>query len=150
MGFWHNVDSKLLYEQLGSYIECIDQFLEIMDVTVSISNIPGRLRLEKASLIGRKRDCECLEEIVASMDGVNSVKVNSRTGRILICYDHSQSLEKELFELLNWQTDIQSIPTEMNDSFSAKAGELLVDLAIHLTVPSPFDMLVPIALRSFK
>lgn len=119
-------------------------------MTVSISNIPGRLRLENTSLIGRKRDCGRLEEVVASVKGVNSVKVNSRTGRILICYHYSPSLEKELFELLNWQTDIQSVPTEVTDTFSSKASELLVDIAIHFAVPSPFDMLVPIALKSFR
>ncbi|MCG8336093.1 MAG: hypothetical protein MJE63_16380 [Proteobacteria bacterium] len=119
-------------------------------MTVSISNIPGRLRLENTTLIGRKRACERLEEVVASMEGVNSVKVNSRTGRILICYHYSPSLEKELYELLDWQTDIQSASIELTDSFTSKASELLVDLAIHFTVPSPFDMLVPIALKSFR
>ncbi len=119
-------------------------------MTVSISNIPGRLRLENSYIIGRKKDCERLEEAIASLEGVHSVKVNSRTGRILICYNHSPSLEKELFELLNWQTDMQVTNSPFKPAFSSKASEILVDLAIHFTVPSPFDMLVPIALRTLR
>ena len=119
-------------------------------MTVSISNIPGRLRLENSYLIGRKEDCERLEEAITSMEGVQTAKVNSRTGRILICYHYSPSLEKDLYELLNWQTDLQSTSSPFSPSLTSKASEILVDLAIHFTVPSPFDMLVPIALKSLR
>ncbi len=119
-------------------------------MTVSISNIPGRIRLENTYLIGRKRDCERLEEAITSMDGVQSAKVNSRTGRILICYQYSPSLEKDLHGLLNWRTDLQATASDFALSLSSKARDLFVDLAIHIAVPSPFDMLVPIALKSLR
>ena len=56
---------------------------------LSLSVVPGRIRLESGALLGKRRRCLALAGKIRAIEGVIQSIINPRTGRILIRFDES-------------------------------------------------------------
>ncbi len=123
-----------------------------------LSILPGRIRFENRSLIGRHDQCCQLEHFLSSWAEVQKASVNPRTGRILIRYDEKSICREQLTERLgNYITPqggalLPAIPVNVSKqsmghnqlTHSPKPSKHFVrDMLIHAVLPSPLDLLVP-------
>jgi hypothetical protein len=126
-----------------------------------LSIVPGRVRYEISSLVGKKNLCGAFEEAVTATPGVIAVSASHHTGRLLIKYDASMLSPIDLAALL---TSLLArleeegarpagIPLGRKTSGGAKSsrrtGHLFLDVVAHALLPRPFDFLVPTAMTIF-
>lgn len=119
-------------------------------MTVPISVLPGRIRLENPALKRRKQDCIRLQNLLETINGINSVTINPLTGRILIYHDRSPVVEESLGRLLNVQRTVPTIHQPVQTPTTAKTTKALLDLVCRLVLPQPLDVLFPMVLNVVK
>lgn len=71
----------------------IDAFIDLRQSVKIAHHIPGRLRLRaslSASMKGHKLDAKAIEQMLLSLPGVQSVRLNKMSGSSIISYDTSQ------------------------------------------------------------
>lgn len=126
-----------------------------------LSILPGRVRYEDARLTGNKeRSCR-LEAEIAAIPGVSLVSASHRTGRILVEFSEGQlahgelvariretlSCDAPLTENVARETAVRTIPEKDRPFLS---GNILADVALHLLLPAPFDLLFPAVESAFQ
>jgi cation transport ATPase len=112
-----------------------------------VSVLPGRIRYELMSLIGREGICKHLEKELHSIEGVVSASANRRTGRLLVIFDadtvSDMMLAKRIENVLSSCSSChcnapedRAVKRNETESFSSQlAGRLMVDLAAHTFLP---------------
>lgn len=127
-----------------------------------LSIVPGRVRYEISSLVGKKHLCGAFEETITAIPGVLAVSASHRTGRLLVKYDESMlsridlagRLTTLLAQLKEEGPRPSGIPLRRKTSGEAKVsrltGHLFLDVVAHALLPKPFDILVPTAMTIFN
>jgi hypothetical protein len=124
-----------------------------------LSILPGRIRLESETVKGRYRLCTALEQRVRSIEGVIEASVNHRTGRVLVRFDENRIERAALTDLV--KSTVERITPDEGAHWSAPQGKgqgevaaadiakgVIVDAALHVLLPRPFNLLLPLALRA--
>lgn len=125
-----------------------------------LSIVPGRVRYEVGSLIGKKDLCGALEEAVTALSGIIEVSASHRTGRLLVKFDEGMvshaDLTGRLTTLLARLREnggrLPAIPLQRQrreGKSSRLPGHLAFDVIAHALLPKPFDILVPTAMNLF-
>lgn len=127
-----------------------------------LSVLPGRIRYECASLLGRKELSHSLQRELASIVGVTMVLANHRTGRILIRFDE-EAVSQEVIaagikDVLSSRSAGKASPRcgsadsmgETGGTPPKFAGQWLVGLMAHILLPKPLDLLLPSAVAVFR
>ncbi len=130
-----------------------------------LSILPGRIRFESRSLIGKHEQCLQLEQLLRSWSEVQDVLANHRTGRVLVRFDEEaisrEDLTKEISELLATGKCFRQAPEPATSALSqdqparpVRSGHLtrhlLRDMVAHAILPAPLDLLVPTALAALR
>ncbi len=130
-----------------------------------LSILPGRIRFEHSSLVGKQANCSLLERQVGSWREVQEVRINHRTGRVLVQFDECAICREGLTEKLDRLVagkmkshDCSALPdaAPKHDPQGKGAGQghatrhLLRDMVVHAFLPAPFDLIVPTALAAFR
>jgi heavy-metal-associated domain-containing protein len=126
-----------------------------------LSILPGRVRFEDERLFGNKERSRHLEAEIGVMPGVHLVSATHRTGRILVEFSEVQLSHDDLVarirETLSY--DIPVAETSTNGvGAPAQPGKdslflsrnILADVALHLLLPAPFDLLLPAVGSAFR
>jgi len=122
-----------------------------------LSILPGRVRFEDPRLVGNETLSRHLETNIAVMAGVDLVSASHRTGRILVEFSEAQLTRDELVAHIS---GVFSLDVPFPDSTARKSkvpekefllsGSILADVALHLLLPAPFDLLLPAFGSSFQ
>lgn len=126
-----------------------------------LSILPGRVRFEDVRLTGNKeRSCH-LEAKIAVIPGVRLVSASHRTGRILVEFCEGQLAHDDLVARIK-ETLSGDIPLTDNSTREAAVPALpekehpflsrniFADVALHLLLPAPFDLLLPAVESAFR
>ncbi|MBZ0157821.1 MAG: heavy-metal-associated domain-containing protein [Alphaproteobacteria bacterium] len=122
-----------------------------------LSVLPGRIRLEDRSLIGKEYGCALLQRSVSEIDGVLDVSVNYRTGRILIRFDENRIDKRSLphhigvlKESLSGELDKAGPLSEGTKSAPVPGGvaHVVIDMVAHALLPKPLNFLLPAAIST--
>lgn len=126
-----------------------------------LSILPGRVRYEDARLTGDKeRSCR-LEAEIAVIPGVSLVSASHRTGRILVEFSEGQlahddlvarirktlSCDVPLTESSVREAAVRAMPEKEHPFLSRN---ILADVALHLLLPAPLDLLFPAVESAFR
>lgn len=126
-----------------------------------LSILPGRVRYEDERLTGNKeRSCR-LEAEIAVIPGVSLVSASHRTGRILVEFSEGQLAHDDLVARIR-ETLSCDVPLTESSARGAEAPampekeqpflsrNILADVALHLLLPAPFDLLFPAVESAFQ
>lgn len=129
----------------------------------TVSKLPGRLRLEIKELISKRCHCSVLELKILKIKGMLKVEANHRTGRLLVIFDETVidshalvlAIRGILDEIVECREDDFKSLYEKNISnsqlFTLKAiGHAAIDIAGHMLMPKPFNILFPIAVNVMR
>lgn len=120
-----------------------------------LSILPGRVRFEDERLIGNKQLSRHLETRIAALSGVHHVSATYRTGRILVEFNEFQITQDDLASCITEALSCEVPPVSATCTAEPTAqvmaakdtlfssGDILADMALHLLLPAPFDMLLP-------
>ncbi|BCS53186.1 HMA2 domain-containing protein [Geobacter sp. SVR] len=121
-----------------------------------LSILPGRIRIESTLVAGRRDIIRSFEQRIMETPGTLEVSVNHRTGRILVRYDEavvsrdllcetiSAALEALRFGELPLPPHPDHSGSRDREPAAAKhTRNILLDMAAHVLLPKPFDLLVP-------
>lgn len=124
-----------------------------------LSVLPGRIRLESRCLVGKPHVCRYLEErILDYLKGLTEVKVNHKTGRILVRFDehqidrqtltqHIRHIMKEGEEKAAGGWRFSSMGKNPKPSVTIHALHVLTDMVAQAILPKPLNALLPIAIK---
>jgi copper chaperone CopZ len=125
-----------------------------------VSAIPGRLRLESRDLVNKLFLCRLINNKIKETNGVISIEVNHRTGRVLIEFDELIVSSKELFEMVraiveksNGVADLSLLPIHISPNGKGINNTLIhavIDIAVHVVMPKPLGVLLPIAINAMR
>lgn len=126
-----------------------------------LSILPGRVRFEDARLFGNKIRSRHLEAKIAALPGVHLVSATHRTGRILVEFNEFQLTHNDLVarlgETLSCEIPFTDAgnkgaeePTKPGKNSSLLSSSTLADVALHLLLPAPFDLLLPAFGSTFR
>jgi hypothetical protein len=124
-----------------------------------LSILPGRIRIESPLVTGRREITRSFEQRILETPGTLEVSVNHRTGRILVRYDETVVSRDLLCKRISAALDALRcgdlpLPPQQNGDTSAREDRdtpapsnhtrnILLDVAAHVLLPKPFDLLVP-------
>ncbi len=121
-----------------------------------LSILPGRVRFADGRLIGNEALSRHLET-GACLAGISQVSASHRTGRILVEFDEQvvdrAAIARHITVMLgNGRTIPETVgratPGPVPDREAVFVPRrLLADVALHLLLPAPFDLLVPVFRR---
>lgn len=126
-----------------------------------LSILPGRVRFEDVRLTGSKERSWHLEAAIAVIPGVRLVSASHRTGRILVEFcevqlDHDD-LVARIRETLSCDLPLAATrakgaaaPTMPEKEQPFFSRNILADVALHLLLPAPFDLLFPAVESAFR
>lgn len=125
----------------------------------TVSKLPGRLRLEINELINKKCHCRVLELKILEIKGVMEAEANHRTGRLLVVFDEgvidSRALVLKIREILDEMVECNDEKYEIRDAASNNSMvngfvHAAIDIAGHIFMPKPLNILVPIAVNAIR
>jgi len=119
-----------------------------------LSILPGRVRFEFCSLIGKPRCCCRLEQRIGAWEEIRDVRVNPRTGRMLIRFDENRLCRSELLHKIQDELQQKSAPLAAAHPAETSALQkkikpvpigqcLLKDILTHALLPAPLDLILP-------
>ncbi|MCC6345790.1 MAG: hypothetical protein IT388_01230 [Nitrospirales bacterium] len=123
-----------------------------------LSVLPGRIRFEDRSLIGKEYGCALFQRSVSEINGVLDVSVNYRTGRILVLFDENRidkrslsSLIGALKESMAGELDKAGPLSDVGKSAPVPGGvaHAVIDMVAHALLPKPLNVLLPAAISTF-
>lgn len=127
-----------------------------------VSVLPGRVRLQPKGLVGCRDGSLFLEERIRSVNGVKEVSASHRTGTVLVRFDEvllsrgklEREVKRALLDILA-QTDVKpagfaALSSTYRAASASHAGQFLMEMALHLFVPAPLDLLLPAAATVFR
>jgi len=126
-----------------------------------LSILPGRVRFEDPRLVGNETLSRHLESNVTVLDGVDMVSASHRTGRILVEFSEAQLTRDDLVACLR---EVLSRELPLTDACAKRAEaptrpkrypgfssrSIIADMAFHLLLPAPFDLLLPALGSAFE
>lgn len=127
-----------------------------------LSILPGRVRFEDKRLIGDRERSRHLEAEIAELPGVHLVSATHRTGRILVEFNEHQLTHDDLVtrisETLSCEVPPAAVTQYKEAAISAmpaknplfSSSDILTDVALHLLLPAPFDILLPALGSTFR
>lgn len=126
-----------------------------------LSILPGRVRFEDLRLIGNETLSRYLETAARRMTGVSQVSASHRTGRILVEFSEDRISRDDLANGIRELLLIDPPLTEAAESSATAAAmpdsppllssrQILTDMALHLLLPAPFDLLLPAVGSAFR
>ena len=126
-----------------------------------LSILPGRVRFEDKRLFGNSLRSRHLETTIAAVPGVLTISSSHRTGRILVEFNEMQLSREDLVERIKGGLDgevpvIETCDTStMSPAIPGKtpaffSGSMFADMALHLLLPAPFDLLLPAIGPTFR
>jgi len=126
-----------------------------------LSILPGRVRFEDERLVGNEKRSRHLEAKIALIPGVNHVSATHRTGRILVEFNEVQLPHDDLVVRISesLSCDIPMTEAPAKDSAAPAmplkkhvltSSDLLTEMALHLLLPAPFDILLPAIGTTFR
>ncbi|OGT97979.1 MAG: hypothetical protein A2079_08260 [Geobacteraceae bacterium GWC2_48_7] len=124
-----------------------------------LSILPGRVRFEDRRLIGNGALSRHIEAKLCGTDGVNLVSVSHRTGRILVQFSEERISRDNLTHIIREMFSIDpSLMESKNKAMTAIPektsglfrGQILADMALHMLLPAPFDLLLPAVGSAFR
>lgn len=126
-----------------------------------LSVLPGRVRLQPKGLTGCREGSQFLEERIRSVNGVKEVSASHRTGTVLVRFDEvllsRGKLESEMKMALQEMAKSERNPAGFvirnltsRAASSYHAGHLMIEMALHLFLPPPLDLLLPAAATVFR
>jgi len=131
-----------------------------------LSVLPGRVRLQPKGLAGCRDGSQFLEERIRSVNGVKEVSASHRTGTVLVRFDEvllsRGKLESEVKMALQEMAKPDRNPAGFvignstsraatsRAASSHHAGQLMIEMALHLFLPTPLDLLLPAAATVFR
>ncbi len=124
-----------------------------------LSILPGRIRFEGRYLIGNVYACKQMQEHIGNFGpGIIEVKVNYKTGRILVMFDEKQADRKTLVQYISramkeyrGKTTKNCLPVKTKRPklpTTDIVNHILVDMVAHAFFPKPFNFLFPIAMKA--
>ncbi|OGT98770.1 MAG: hypothetical protein A2X80_09865 [Geobacteraceae bacterium GWB2_52_12] len=118
-----------------------------------MSILPGRVRFEDKRLFGNRQLSRHLETTIAAVPGVLLISSSHRTGRILVEFNEGQLTRDDLVarikETLACEIPVPEksapLPTAPTSPKGPSffSGSMLADVALHLLLPAPLDLLLP-------
>lgn len=126
-----------------------------------LSILPGRVRFEDPRLVGNETLSRHLESKITELAGVDLVSASHRTGRILVEFNEDQLVRDDLvarigLTLAGAVTVMESgdkrikVPAMPGKESPFLSGSFLTDIALHLLLPGPLDLLLPAIESAFK
>lgn len=128
-----------------------------------VSNLPGRLRFKIKEILNKKRQCSILELKILEINGVLKAEANHRTGRLLVVFDEavidSHELAARTREILDEMVDgldaggYETQKSERKGDISSATAIIMhavIDIAGHMLMPKPFNILFPIAVNAMR
>lgn len=125
-----------------------------------LSILPGRVRFEDRRLFGNRQRSRHLETTIAAVPGVLMISSSHRTGRILVEFNELQLSRENLVQHIkgalhgdiplatsDTSTMTPAIPGKTPAFFS---GSMFADMALHLLLPAPLDLLLPAIGPTFR
>ena len=125
---------------------------------VTISTVPGRLRLHCKDLLGKKGFCRKVEDTLSGSRAVSRVEASYRTGHLLVIYDaESADLDALMDEIrralaLRRATEALLDAADFTPRPRASSPSLLGGIAreaaligIRSIIPAPWNAFVPLA-----
>jgi len=125
----------------------------------TVSKLPGRLRLEIGELINKRCHCQVLELKILEIKGVMQTEANYRTGRLLVVFDEgvidSRELVSKIREILDEMVECndngyKAQDAERNNSIVNGFAHAVIDIAGHIFMPKPLNILLPIAVNAMR
>ncbi len=118
-----------------------------------LSILPGRVRFADSRLIGNESLALHLESRICLVPGVSLVSAGYRTGRILVEFNELYVGRDEIAQRINaeLQGDQPLVECRIAATTAATPAKdsplsprhILADIALHLILPAPFDLLLP-------
>jgi hypothetical protein len=120
-----------------------------------LSILPGRVRFADERLIGNKERSRHLEAEIGVLPGVKLVRAAHRSGRILVEFNEMQLPHDELVARIREALAGEVPPMESRHPVAAVpprpdkkqpplfSRSILADVALHLLLPGPLDLLLP-------
>lgn len=126
-----------------------------------LSILPGRVRFEDVRLTGSKERSWHLEAAIAVIPGVRLVSASHRTGRILVEFNEVQLAHDDLvariretlsgdIPLTESSAKVVAAPASPEKEHPFLSRNILADVALHLLLPAPFDLLFPAVESAFR
>ena len=126
-----------------------------------LSVLPGRVRLQPKGLTGCREGSQFLEERIRSVNGVKEVSASHRTGTVLVRFDEILLSRVKLESELKMALQDMAKPDRNQAGYvignlnsraasSYHAGHLMIEMALHLFLPPPLDLLLPAAATVFR
>lgn len=126
-----------------------------------LSILPGRVRFEDKRLSGNQDKSRHVETTLAVIPGVNLVSASHRTGRILVEFCSVQIAHDDLIthirEALAGEFPVSEVAARSvattampGKEPSFLSGSLFADMALHMLLPAPFDLLLPAVESKFR
>jgi copper chaperone CopZ len=130
-----------------------------------VSKLPGRLRFKIKEIFNKKQQCSVIELKILEINGVMKVEANHRTSRLLVVFDeavidsHELALRTReiLDEMVDWldagyETQKSERKGDISSATAATAiiMHAVIDIAGHMLMPKPFNILFPIAVNAMR
>ena len=126
-----------------------------------LSILPGRVRFEDKQLFGNSQRSRHLETTIAAVPGVLLISSSHRTGRILVEFNEGHLTRDDLIARIKGALACEvpvsessnPLPTASISPAKAPAffsGSMFADMALHLLLPAPFDLLLPAIGPTFR
>ena len=125
----------------------------------TVSKLPGRLRLEIKELVNKRCHCRVLELKILEIKGVMEAEAKHRTGRLLAVFNEgvidSRELVLKIREILDEMiecddSDYKVRNAEKNNSMVNGFVHAAIDIAGHIFMPKPLNILLPIAVNAMR
>jgi len=124
-----------------------------------LSILPGRVRYADSRLIGNESLACHLESRICQLPGIRLVSASHRTGRVLVEFNECHVSRDDLAQRINsmlsdapchcrWTTGALCTPVARGKHSPFAPDRILADMALHLILPAPFDLLLPALRRS--
>ena len=125
-----------------------------------LSILPGRIRFEDKRLCGDRQRSRHLETTIAAVPGVLLISSSHRTGRILVEFNEGHINRDDLVDRIRGALTCEvPLPETSNplpmatgpaQAPSFFSGSMFADMALHLLLPAPFDLLMPAIGPTFR
>ena len=124
-----------------------------------LSVLPGRVRFEIPTLVGREDGCRVFEDRLLSEKGVKEAAANFRTGRVLVRFDEKMISRAEMDICLRKALQAAESTAENHCIVSPRTaasdnplpgGRMIMEMVAHAMLPAPLDMILPAAVDMFR
>jgi len=124
-----------------------------------LSVLPGRVRFEIPTLVGRGDGCRVFKVKLLSEKGVKEASANYRTGRVLIRFDEKMISRAEMDICLSKALQAAESTAENYGIVSPRTassdnplpgGRLIMEMVAHAMLPAPLDLIFPAAMDMFR